>query len=64
LAEQSLRESETGANLTLAEVSPVGIFRTDANGDTTYVNKAWCKISSLSSEESNGQLAESCTSGR
>ena len=53
LAEQSLRESEQ-RYLTLAEVSPVGIFRTDANGDTTYVNKAWCKISSLSSEEAMG----------
>ena len=53
LAEQSLRESEH-RSLTLAEVSPVGIFRTDANGDTTYVNEAWCKISSLSSKEAMG----------
>ena len=34
--------------------SPVGIFRTTANGYTTYVNPAWCGISGLSSEEALG----------
>jgi PAS domain S-box-containing protein len=36
---------------TLATMSPVGIFRTDANGKTTYVNPKWCELSGLSFEE-------------
>ncbi len=39
---------------TLAEISPVGIFHTDANGFTTYVNPRWCEISGLSSEQALG----------
>jgi PAS domain S-box-containing protein len=41
-----LRESE-GRYQTLATISPVGIFRTDANGVTTYVNPKWCEMSGL-----------------
>jgi PAS domain-containing protein len=33
---------------TLTEVSPVGIFRMDVAGLTTYVNPSWCQISGLS----------------
>ena len=29
---------------TLAQISPVGIFRTDAQGNCTFVNERWCKI--------------------
>lgn len=36
--EKALRESEQRYQ-TLSEVSPVGIFRTDLQGSTTYVNK-------------------------
>ncbi len=36
---------------TLAEISPVGIFHTDAQGNTTYVNPRWCEISGLPAEE-------------
>jgi PAS domain S-box-containing protein len=39
---------------TLSEVSPVGIFRTDTNGDTTYVNPRWTIISGLSGAEALG----------
>jgi PAS domain-containing protein len=28
----------------LTEVSPVGIYRTDVFGNTTFVNSRWCKI--------------------
>ena len=31
----------------MTEVSPVGIFRTDASGYTTYVNPSWTQISGL-----------------
>jgi PAS domain S-box-containing protein len=39
---------------TLTEVSPVGIFRTDALGYTTYVNRTWTQISGLSQERALG----------
>jgi PAS domain S-box-containing protein len=39
---------------TLTIVSPAGIFRTDANGYTTYVNPKWMELSGLSFEESIG----------
>ena len=35
----------------LTNISPVGIFRTDAEGKTTYVNPKWCEISALSFED-------------
>ncbi len=38
----------------LAKVAPVGIFHTDENGDTAYVNPRWCQITGLSSEEALG----------
>jgi PAS domain S-box-containing protein len=44
--EEELRASERRYQ-TLAEVAPVGIFRTDALGQTTYVNPRWCEISGL-----------------
>ena len=48
-----LRESE-GKYQTLARISPVGIFRTDANGITTYVNPKWCEISGVSFDKALG----------
>jgi PAS domain S-box-containing protein len=36
---------------TLAKAAPVGIFETDANGNTTYVNEAWMEYSGLSYDE-------------
>ncbi|HPR33966.1 MAG TPA: PAS domain S-box protein, partial [Prolixibacteraceae bacterium] len=46
--EEALRASE---NLfqTLTRNAPVGIFRTDALGRTTYVNPQWCLLSGISS---------------
>ena len=32
---------------TLAKISPVGIFQTDAQGNCLYVNECWCKIAGL-----------------
>ena len=52
-AEEALKESELIFR-TLAEFAPVGIFKTDLNGVTTYVNPKWCEISQLSFEEAMG----------
>ncbi|MBU4306986.1 MAG: PAS domain S-box protein [Candidatus Aminicenantes bacterium] len=51
---QKLRESEERYQ-TLANISPVGIFRTDQSGATTYVNPMWCRISGLSEAEAMGE---------
>ncbi|MCL4559275.1 MAG: PAS domain S-box protein [Chloroflexi bacterium] len=48
-----LRESEERFQ-NLARISPVGIFRTDSDGSTTYVNPKWCAISGLSVEKALG----------
>ena len=53
-AEKELKESEQRYQ-TLARVSPVGIFRTDADGHTTYVNETWSQISGLSATEAMGK---------
>ena len=45
-AEEALRESEERYR-TLANVAPVGIFHTDAQGLVTYVNERWCEIGGL-----------------
>ena len=49
----ALRQSENRYQ-TLTEISPVGIFRTDAEGSTTYVNPRWCKIAGFTSSEALG----------
>lgn len=49
-ADEALRESERKYHA-LAELSPVGIFRTDAEGDCTYINERWQEISGLTLEE-------------
>jgi len=50
---QKLRESEERYQI-LAKISPVGIFRADKNGATTYVNPMWCQISGLSEAKAMG----------
>lgn len=52
-AERELRESQQRYQ-TLTMVSPVGIFHADINGNTTYVNPTWCRISGISAEEALG----------
>ena len=52
-ADTALRESEKRFQ-ELARISPVGIFRADQNGATTYVNPMWCQISGLSVDEALG----------
>ena len=53
LAEEALQESER-RYATLARLSPVGIFRTDAQGQYLYVNKHWREITGLTKEEALG----------
>jgi PAS domain S-box-containing protein len=50
---QQLQESEERYQ-NLAKIAPVGIFRTDKNGATTYVNPMWCRISGLSEAKAMG----------
>ncbi len=52
-SEQAVLETEKRYQ-TLTEVSPVGIFHTDVNGSTTYVNPFWCQLSGLSFAEALG----------
>lgn len=49
----ALQESEQSYQ-TLARISPVGIFRTDSNGATTYVNPKWCAISGMAADQALG----------
>lgn len=52
-AEKALNVSQQQFQ-TLAHMSPVGIFRTRADGYTTYVNPRWSEISGLSHDEAVG----------
>ncbi|NSW84709.1 MAG: PAS domain S-box protein [Syntrophobacteraceae bacterium] len=38
----------------LARLSPVGIFRTDIDGNIIYVNERWCEITGITLEEALG----------
>lgn len=51
--EESLRQSVESYRA-LADVSPVGIFRTDAEGSVTFVNEKWCELGGVSHEDSLG----------
>lgn len=51
--EKKLKDSEIRFR-TLAESSPVGIFRTDANGHCLYVNRTLLDITGLTPEEALG----------
>jgi len=52
-SEEALRDSQHLFQ-TLAQVSPVGIFRTKPDGYTTYVNPKWLELSGLTFEEAVG----------
>jgi PAS domain S-box-containing protein len=58
-AKKKAEEKITGSELrfrTLTKTAPVGIFETDADGNTTYVNEAWMEYSGLSLKEAmNGE---------
>ncbi|MHB9141160.1 MAG: PAS domain S-box protein, partial [Paludibacter sp.] len=51
--EKKRKESES-LFLTLARVSPVGIFQTKPDGYTTYVNPRWCQLSGMNETEAMG----------
>ena len=48
-ANRELHESQKRYQ-TLTNIAPVGIFHTDIEGRTTYVNPTWCEISGMSAE--------------
>ncbi len=50
IAAEELRQSE-GRFRNLANISPVGIFETDVNGDVTYVNSTWSELFGLDAEQ-------------
>ncbi len=52
-AEAALRASEQRFH-TLAKISPVGIFRTDAEGGCIYVNERWCAMAGMKAQEAVG----------
>ena len=49
----SLQESEALFH-TLTAVSPVGIFRTDPEGNVTYVNEHWCAMAGMDAATARG----------
>lgn len=51
--EFALRESEKRFRL-LASRAPVGIFMTNPQGETVYVNPAWCNTAGLTPEQAQG----------
>ena len=40
---------------TLAEISPVGIFRTHLDGECYYANQRWCEMTQLTPEQALGR---------
>ena len=60
-SERESRESHdrllaSGAHIrVLTEISPVGIFLTDANGDCVFVNDRYCEVTGLSLPEALGK---------
>ena len=52
--EEALRASEERF-WTLAQLSPVGIFQTDDEGNFLYVNERWCEIAGLVQSDALGQ---------
>ena len=53
LFETALRESERRFQ-TLADLAPVGIFRTDADGSLTYANRAWTQLAGIGAARGAG----------
>lgn len=57
--EHRLRESEQ-RYASLAAAVPVGIFRTDAAGNCTYVNERWCHIAGVDATAALGHGWRTC----
>jgi diguanylate cyclase (GGDEF)-like protein/PAS domain S-box-containing protein len=57
--ETALRESEEWFR-SLAKVSPAGIFRTDAKGQTVYWNEQLCRMTGMAMEDAMGTGFEHC----
>ncbi len=53
-AMQRMRESEERFRM-LASHAPVGIFLSDANGDSVFLNEAWCRMAGMTAEEARGK---------
>jgi PAS domain S-box-containing protein len=53
-AEEAVRESEKRFRM-LASHAPVGIFLTDAQGDTLFVNEAWTRIVGIDAATARGR---------
>jgi len=53
-ATKRMRESEERFR-TLASHAPVGIFLSDENGDSVFLNEAWCRIAGMTEEEARGK---------
>ncbi|QIR40680.1 PAS domain S-box protein [Tolypothrix sp. PCC 7910] len=52
--EEQLRESEQRYQ-TIATISPVGIYRTDASGNCHYVNEQWCNMTGMTQNQAVGR---------
>ncbi|MFQ5644260.1 MAG: PAS domain S-box protein [Thiogranum sp.] len=53
-AEQARLESERRYHA-LARIAPVGIFRTDVDGNCIYTNERWCQIAGMRPEQALGE---------
>lgn len=53
-AEEALKESQQ-LYKNLTQISPVGIFRTNLDGNITYVNPRWSELTGLSFEDAKDQ---------
>jgi diguanylate cyclase (GGDEF)-like protein/PAS domain S-box-containing protein len=53
--ERELRQARVRREHRLAQVSPVGIFRTDADGNCLQVNERWCALAGMSAEQARGR---------
>ncbi len=53
-AKEQLHASEV-RSLTLSEMSPVGIFRTDREGNCLYTNQRWSELTQIPSQDAKGK---------
>lgn len=59
MTKPTLRHRPTAINLRwyeeLMDISPIGIFFTDAEGNCLHVNRRWCEMAGLSAEQAIGR---------